>query len=258
MSESSTPLLTIGAVVKRTGVPADTIRAWERRYGVPRPQRTASGRRLYSEADLAIIRQLRERGTSAAQAAAAVATRAAPPETEAALATALRQADYAMLLRRLEELGALLSLEEWVARAARAIILQRDDVPAEAAHLAGQVLRARLIRLLGAFEREGAPVILAGLMGTDIGALAVGVLLARDGVPVLSLGECVPLAIVARLAQRLDAPALLVEGAGALDRLRGAAPLVGVIGESAPPWALHLPSDPVAAAARLRERLGSR
>src|SRR6185503_17039311 len=37
------------------------FRAWERRYGVPRPQRTPGGHRLYSERDIAIIRWLRDR-----------------------------------------------------------------------------------------------------------------------------------------------------------------------------------------------------
>ena len=49
------------AVVTETGVPADTFRAWERRYGTPMPHRTASGQRLYSERDIAIVRWLRDR-----------------------------------------------------------------------------------------------------------------------------------------------------------------------------------------------------
>lgn len=48
------------AVVQRTGVPADTFRAWERRYGVPAPSRTAGNQRLYSERDIALINWLRD------------------------------------------------------------------------------------------------------------------------------------------------------------------------------------------------------
>jgi DNA-binding transcriptional MerR regulator len=47
-------------VVQRTGVPADTIRAWERRYGAPAPCRTSGNQRLYSERDLALICWLRD------------------------------------------------------------------------------------------------------------------------------------------------------------------------------------------------------
>lgn len=55
-----------------TGVSAPTLRAWERRYGVPVPSRTDSAYRVYSEADVAMIRRVRElceSGISAAEAA---------------------------------------------------------------------------------------------------------------------------------------------------------------------------------------------
>jgi DNA-binding transcriptional MerR regulator/methylmalonyl-CoA mutase cobalamin-binding subunit len=58
------PIYNIKAVVQKTGIPADTVRAWERRYGVPMPRRTETGRRLYSEQDIAAIRWLRERTAS--------------------------------------------------------------------------------------------------------------------------------------------------------------------------------------------------
>ncbi|MFN3334677.1 MAG: MerR family DNA-binding transcriptional regulator, partial [Caldilinea sp.] len=44
-----TPIYNLKAVVQETGLKADTLRAWERRYGVPTPQRTDSGHRLYSQ-----------------------------------------------------------------------------------------------------------------------------------------------------------------------------------------------------------------
>jgi len=57
---SAEPIYNTRAVVRRTGVPADTFRAWERRYGVPSPLRTAGNQRLYSERDIRIITWLRE------------------------------------------------------------------------------------------------------------------------------------------------------------------------------------------------------
>jgi MerR family transcriptional regulator, light-induced transcriptional regulator len=59
------------AVVQRTGVPADTLRAWERRYGVPNPPRTQGNQRLYSDRDIALITWLRDQtrqGLSISQA----------------------------------------------------------------------------------------------------------------------------------------------------------------------------------------------
>ncbi len=57
---ATTPLFNTKAVVRQTGVPAPTLRAWERRYGVLRPFRGENDYRLYSERDIAIIRWLRE------------------------------------------------------------------------------------------------------------------------------------------------------------------------------------------------------
>lgn len=57
---SAEPIYNTRAVVHRTGVPADTFRAWERRYGVPTPLRTEGNQRLYSERDIRTITWLRE------------------------------------------------------------------------------------------------------------------------------------------------------------------------------------------------------
>jgi methanogenic corrinoid protein MtbC1 len=56
----SEPVYNTRAVVQRTGVPADTFRAWERRYGLPQPSRTGGNQRLYSERDIALIGWLRD------------------------------------------------------------------------------------------------------------------------------------------------------------------------------------------------------
>jgi len=45
-------------VVQRTGLTADLLRAWEKRYGVVEPGRSAGGQRLYSDADVARLRLL--------------------------------------------------------------------------------------------------------------------------------------------------------------------------------------------------------
>lgn len=39
--------LTIGAVEEASGIPASTLRTWERRYGFPQPYRTVGGHRTY-------------------------------------------------------------------------------------------------------------------------------------------------------------------------------------------------------------------
>ena len=55
---STTPAYNLKVVLKETGLAADTLRAWERRYGLPIPQRTAGGHRLYSQRDIETIKWL--------------------------------------------------------------------------------------------------------------------------------------------------------------------------------------------------------
>jgi DNA-binding transcriptional MerR regulator len=50
------PGLRIGEVANRTEMTIAALRAWERRYGILTPARTAGGQRLYSEADVARVR----------------------------------------------------------------------------------------------------------------------------------------------------------------------------------------------------------
>jgi DNA-binding transcriptional MerR regulator len=72
----------IQTVAKITGVAAATLRAWERRYGIPRPGRSKSSYRLYSDDDVAKIvrmRDLCEQGMSPS-AAGEVVSAASEPE----------------------------------------------------------------------------------------------------------------------------------------------------------------------------------
>ena len=51
-------LFPIGELSTRTQVNTVTLRAWERRYGLLKPQRTAKGHRLYNEADVECIEKI--------------------------------------------------------------------------------------------------------------------------------------------------------------------------------------------------------
>ncbi len=55
---SQTATYNLKAVLQETGIGADTLRAWERRYGLPKPQRTPGGHRLYSQRDIYLIKWL--------------------------------------------------------------------------------------------------------------------------------------------------------------------------------------------------------
>jgi MerR HTH family regulatory protein len=68
--------LTLQAVSRRTGIPAATLRTWERRYGFIHPARSNSGYRLYGEEEVLRILQvkrLRAQGVRISEAMTAVA-----------------------------------------------------------------------------------------------------------------------------------------------------------------------------------------
>ena len=69
---ASDKVLRIGELSRRVGVPVESLRAWERRYGLLEPSRTPGGFRLYGEDDVARVLAMRanlERGLFAAEAA---------------------------------------------------------------------------------------------------------------------------------------------------------------------------------------------
>jgi MerR family transcriptional regulator, light-induced transcriptional regulator len=53
--------LNMKAVVRETGIQPDTLRAWERRYGLPQPHRSEGGHRLYSDRDVQVLLWLKAR-----------------------------------------------------------------------------------------------------------------------------------------------------------------------------------------------------
>jgi DNA-binding transcriptional MerR regulator len=56
-----TPTFNLKAVIRETGLKPDTLRAWERRYGLPQPERTKGGHRLYSQRDIDTLKWLMAR-----------------------------------------------------------------------------------------------------------------------------------------------------------------------------------------------------
>jgi methanogenic corrinoid protein MtbC1 len=61
MSIDRSPIYNLNAVLKATSLKADVLRAWERRYQLPIPQRSAGGHRLYSAYDIETVKWLKAR-----------------------------------------------------------------------------------------------------------------------------------------------------------------------------------------------------
>jgi DICT domain-containing protein len=84
-------LLSIREVSARTGIPVAGLRNWERRYGLPRPERSPGGQRRYRESDCTVLAEVvraRGRGLSVP---AAIAHATATAAAEASVFAGLRR-----------------------------------------------------------------------------------------------------------------------------------------------------------------------
>jgi DNA-binding transcriptional MerR regulator len=55
------PIYSIGAVERMLGIPAATVRNWEERYALVKPERSSGGHRLYTRAQVDHLRFIKER-----------------------------------------------------------------------------------------------------------------------------------------------------------------------------------------------------
>ena len=71
MQPEEIAIYSIGAVERMLGVPAATIRNWEERYGLVKPERSDGGHRLYTRGEVEQLRFVKEgldRGLQPAEA----------------------------------------------------------------------------------------------------------------------------------------------------------------------------------------------
>jgi MerR family transcriptional regulator, light-induced transcriptional regulator len=215
--------LNIAALSRRTGVPADTLRKWEQRYGVLQPERTGGGQRRYSELDVARVEWLRERlaeGFRISEAAgllggAQLEPARTPADVRRALYDAASRADVDALRALLDQTFTLFSLEQALSRIVEPV-LQRvgegwasGELSVAQEHLVSAAIRARLERLLADARGDVRGVaVLACVPGElhELGLLMLGTLLRADGWQVAYLGANAPLDDAFALAERLDAP----------------------------------------------------
>ncbi len=229
---SNVPIYNTKAVVLETGIPADTFRAWERRYGIPQPQRTDGGHRLYSERDIAIIRWLRDRTAEGLNISQAIALMSKRCETSLAWEEQLPNAEphsWHNLIRRLlaalsnfdekqaeQTLGEAFAiyplddiLEKLIAPLAAEIgtCSHHGRIPVTAERFALHFIRRKLFSILNTFVTgEGRGLVLIGCAPSepnDIGALLLSVVLVRHGWQVVYLGGEVPPDDLLETIQRL-------------------------------------------------------
>ena len=117
-TERASAELRIGELSRRVGVSEHVLRAWESRYGLLRPERSAGGYRLYSQDDQSRVRRMQVHlagGLAAAQAAQAVIAEEQPGAITAKVLDAAPRADLADTADALRQ--ALDDLDEPLAQA---------------------------------------------------------------------------------------------------------------------------------------------
>jgi len=236
------PVFPVRIVLKRTGLTAELLRAWERRYEVVSPGRTEGGQRLYSEADVERL-QLLKRATLYGHSIGRIAQLAnheiaglleAAPQPILSASTE-SQGDYAGIVRRqcLETIGwmdgaALDSLlrqaamrlgpiqfaEQIVAPFVREIgeLWHQGKLRIVQEHLATATIRQVMGNLLAfTATAPSAPVfVVATSSGQhhEIGALLAAAVAAAEGWRVVYLGTDLPGEEIAVAAERLRARAV--------------------------------------------------
>jgi MerR family transcriptional regulator, light-induced transcriptional regulator len=229
---------TVNEVEERTGVPAATLRQWERRYGFPMPERSASGYRLYGDDDLRHIRAMKATSTTACpprapprwcgrggrrpRAAAAAASCATSWSRRSSSST--RAAPTASSARRTRcTRSRTSSSTSSAARCSTSARLWHDgEINTTTEHFASSYVQGRLRQLmsLAGGQPHGQRVIVACAPHDqhEIGAMMLAVMLRRSGYQVYYVGANTPVADLAAMAR--DRAALRGDGLGLVARLR--------------------------------------
>lgn len=243
-------MYTIKQAAARSGVSIPTLRAWERRYSVVAPQRTAAGYRLYDDESIARLIAMRHlvdgEGWRPSQAAQRVL--AAGEDLAGLSHPAPRAPEEAMDARAASTAGATAAVDQFLAAARRldvpgmervldeCLAAQRfelamdgtvfpalraigeawaaGDVDVAAEHAASETVRRRLARFFDAAGRgDRDPRVVVGLPPDgrhEIGAFAFAVACRRVGLDVLYLGANVPLESWLETVRETGAPVVVL------------------------------------------------
>lgn len=277
MNTQPSPRLRIGELSRRTGVGADTLRAWERRYGLLRPERSEGGFRLYGPEDeqrVTGMKALIDSGVSAAEAARLALQSpppGAPPPSSAAgqrapegqaerLRLALERFDEAEANKLLDEALASLTVEgvadHIVLPAMRAIGegWESGEVTVAQEHFATVVLRSRMLSIGRNWGAGSGPrALLACPPGEDhdLGLVVFGLVLHGRGWRITYLGTNTPIETIVDAAAELRPDAVVLAALDSEPFDRAAGPISELAGR------FHLLIGGAGAEESLARRLGA-
>jgi DNA-binding transcriptional MerR regulator len=282
--------LRIGELGRRVGVSPELLRAWERRYGLMEPARSAGGFRLYSDADVARVQRMQnylQQGRSAAEAARAAIEETSAPETVVTTNLGETAAELQRALENFDEQAAGAILDSSLSTFGTETVLAQIVMPVLRAlgerwaageltiaqeHFATNVLRDRLLGLARGWGHGNGPIaLLACPSGErhDLPLVLFGISLRAAGWRIVLLGADTPTSTIEQatesiapaaviLATTLPEPMLAVEAEVAA---LAAHVRVAIGGRAADPalaervGAVLLDGDPASAAATLADRI---
>ncbi len=217
----TTGFLRIGELSRRSGVSPELLRAWERRYGLLEPTRSAGGLRLYSSADLERVRTMQHHlaeGIAAAEAAA-LAARPRVFDAEIPLAPAAAQSTLRTALSSFDDAGAHAIIDTLISATTLDWSLsevvvpylhelgeqwERGNVSVAQEHFASSLLRGRLLGLARGWAQGLGPRIVLACAPReqhDLGLIAFGLALRTRGWRIVYLGANTPVESVAEAAR---------------------------------------------------------
>jgi DNA-binding transcriptional MerR regulator len=285
-----TPLVRIGELSRRTGVGVDTLRAWERRYGLLQPERSPGGFRLYGHGDQERVRAMKtqiDSGVSAAEAARlaaaqssrpAAADRAGAPDDHAArMSAALDRFDEADVNAILDDAIARFTVDAVASRVLLPVLheigtrWESGEISVAEEHFATALLRGRMLALGRNWGAGVGPLaLLACPPGEqhDLGLIAFGLVLRQRGWRIAFLGSDTPIETITDAVAKLAPDAIVLaavtagpfeDAAKGISRLaQGTAVLIGGGGANADLaerlGVTALEADPVASAGQLAEQ----
>jgi DNA-binding transcriptional MerR regulator/methanogenic corrinoid protein MtbC1 len=225
---------TVGRAAELTGIPRETLRKWESRYGVVHPSRTDGGYRLYDDGALrrlAAMRDLVDAGWTPREAAARVL---AHPEPEGSDGEAPEgRGDLGMLTRAAEDMDPRLldralatglpgdhlddEVDGWLlpSLARLGLAWSNGRVTVAGEHFASAGVQRRLAQLFDAAPSPpaGAPHAVVGLArGSrhELGVLAFAAVLRHHGVRVTYVGGDLPVEAWLSTVRTLGPDAVIV------------------------------------------------
>jgi len=238
-------------VAKRTGISADTLRIWERRYGFPKPGRRPGGSRVYSSAEvekLELVTRALDAGFRAGEVvplpnadierlidAAGPANASVPDEPGTAedslhrVVEALMADDVSTVRSTLRSAALALGPRRFVTSLAHPLAVrvgalwENGEIEVRHEHLASACLTTQLRMLFGAFDDDGGrkPVVVLATLPGEPHVLPLDMvavyLAARHASPHL-LGPDTPPEQIAAAARGLRADAVGISVSPVADR----------------------------------------